>query len=67
MKLVIISKEVFGNTDFMEFSKIAIKKGYAVDYICQGIKPCVTVPAGVNIIDVTSCLLYTSPSPRDRG
>ena len=54
MKLVIISKEVFGNTDFMEFSKIAIKKGYAVDYICQGIKPCVTVPAGVNIIDVTS-------------
>jgi glycosyltransferase involved in cell wall biosynthesis len=51
-KIVIVSKEMYGNTDFLEYSRVALSKGYSVDYITTGVKLGVTVTSGLNLIVV---------------
>lgn len=52
-QIVIVSKEKFGNTDFLEYSRVALSKGYSVDYITTGVKSGVTVASGLNLIVVS--------------
>ena len=46
------------NLDFQEFTKAGFMLGHA---------SVVSIPKDFNMAEYIHCLLYTSPSPRDRG
>ncbi|MDP5030885.1 glycosyltransferase [Paraglaciecola sp.] len=59
-KIVIVSKEKFGNTDFREITRIAKRKGIDVEHLCLGSK--VSADKNLKIIDFSNDIFLSLSS-----